>query len=389
MPDRIDVLIAEDDDIVRHALVDLVGSDPRLQVVGDVGDAQAAIDLADRLHPTVALLDVKMPQGGGVRAAREIGACSPGTAIVALTAYDDRETIVKMLRAGAIGYVVKGASPATIVDAIEASSRRAATLSPEVSVQVIEGFVALLDDAERISQEFAALNRTKAALLDTLAHEFLTPVTVITGSASTMAEYAERLSPSDVAMLAGMITNGVGRLRRLMDNVATACRLQSSTLNLRSTPTALRAVTERVQSEFAGSADALRFDIGLGDIEAWLDGALATRALSVVVENALQFSPEGERVRIDTIADLESAGFRVTDAGPGMSADERATAFDRFARLGNARNEAHQGMGLGLFLARRVMDLHGGTIEAESEPGHGASFTLLFPRYRTTLGDRD
>src|SRR5436309_14093271 len=98
--DRIRVLIADDEAAVRDALSDLIGSDESMEVVGTAGDADEAIELGRNERPDVALVDVKMPAGGGARAAREIRAESPQTHVVALSAYEDRSTVLEMLRAG-------------------------------------------------------------------------------------------------------------------------------------------------------------------------------------------------------------------------------------------------------------------------------------------------
>ena len=113
------ILIADDDASMRGALGDMLGSEPGYQVVALAADPESAIDLAGVHHPDVAILDVKMPGGGGIRAAEGIRAASPHTRIVALSAWDDGETMRRMLQAGASGYVVKGAAPDDIIGAIE------------------------------------------------------------------------------------------------------------------------------------------------------------------------------------------------------------------------------------------------------------------------------
>src|SRR5262245_13187310 len=106
--DRIRVMIADDEPILREALADLIAAEPSLELVGEAGDAEQAIALARARRPDVALLDVKMPAGGGPRAAREIRTCAPQTRIVALSAYDDRGSVLQMVECGAVGYLVKG-----------------------------------------------------------------------------------------------------------------------------------------------------------------------------------------------------------------------------------------------------------------------------------------
>jgi EAL domain-containing protein (putative c-di-GMP-specific phosphodiesterase class I)/DNA-binding NarL/FixJ family response regulator len=112
------VMIADDEEGIRDALSSLLDDDEQISVVGTGRDADQAIAIAAREHPDVALLDVRMPRGGGPRAAREIAQVSPGTELIALSANDDLDDIRAMVRAGAGAYLVKGEGSAEIVDAI-------------------------------------------------------------------------------------------------------------------------------------------------------------------------------------------------------------------------------------------------------------------------------
>ena len=116
------ILIADDDASMRGALGDLLSGEPGYEVVGLAADPQSAIELAGTHRPDVAILDVKMPGGGGVRAAEGIRAASPGTRIVALSAWDDGETMRRMRHAGASGYVVREAAPDDIMGPSSASA---------------------------------------------------------------------------------------------------------------------------------------------------------------------------------------------------------------------------------------------------------------------------
>jgi DNA-binding response OmpR family regulator len=117
-PSRLRVLIADDEPEVRETLMSVVDGDPGLELAGVAEDAEEAVEVARVTRPDVALLDVSMPGGGGTRAALGIGWRSPRTHMVALSLHDDRATIVDMIRAGATGYVVKGASCEEILDAL-------------------------------------------------------------------------------------------------------------------------------------------------------------------------------------------------------------------------------------------------------------------------------
>jgi EAL domain-containing protein (putative c-di-GMP-specific phosphodiesterase class I)/AmiR/NasT family two-component response regulator len=131
------VLIADDDAQVREILAALIDSEPSLELTDAVCDAEQAIMASARRPPTVAVLDVRMP-GGGEMAARGIKRVSPETRVLALTASDDRATVLGMLAAGADGYLVKGISVDAIVAAIVHAAAGPGSLSAEVTGDVIQ-----------------------------------------------------------------------------------------------------------------------------------------------------------------------------------------------------------------------------------------------------------
>ena len=107
MPTTVTVIAADDEPLVREALLALLADDSRLRVVGMAGDGLEVVDLAAEHQPTLALLDLRMPQGG-VACIRAVREASPRTKVVVLSAYDDAVSIVGVLRAGAIGFMTKG-----------------------------------------------------------------------------------------------------------------------------------------------------------------------------------------------------------------------------------------------------------------------------------------
>jgi PAS domain S-box-containing protein len=154
------VLIAEDTKPVREALSALVASEPGFDVVGIAADADEAIELAVAESPDVAILDVRMSRGGGPRAAGELRKRSPRTRVLALSAYEDRATVVEMLRCGAVGYLLKGAEPSEIVEAVRRSVRGQASLSVAIVARVLEDVSerVRIEEVERRSEQgFAAV----------------------------------------------------------------------------------------------------------------------------------------------------------------------------------------------------------------------------------------
>jgi DNA-binding NarL/FixJ family response regulator len=119
----ITVLVADDEGLVRTAVSDMLGAHPLIVVVGLAGDAATAIALARTHRPSVALLDVRMPGGGGVEAARGIRLASPGTRILAHSAFDDARSVTAMLAAGAEGLIVKGTDAPEILARVLAAGQ--------------------------------------------------------------------------------------------------------------------------------------------------------------------------------------------------------------------------------------------------------------------------
>ncbi len=150
--DPIRVLIADDEPALRGALAELLAHEDHVVLIGSAGDADEAIQLADDGQPDVALVDVKMPAGGGPRAAREIVRVSPATRVIALSAFEDRLTVLEMLRAGAVGYLVKGTGADEILDSIERVMGGGASLSAEVIGGIVQELTSQLR-REEIEQE--------------------------------------------------------------------------------------------------------------------------------------------------------------------------------------------------------------------------------------------
>jgi EAL domain-containing protein (putative c-di-GMP-specific phosphodiesterase class I) len=151
-------MIADDEPALRHALAALFAHEEGLVLVGEAGDADQAIEVAVERRPDIALVDVNMPAGGGPRAARGIIRVSPQTRVIALSAFEDRPTVLEMLRAGAVGYLVKGTAGQDIMGSISKVFDGGASLSAEV----IDGLVLELSSKlryEEIEQQQLAARR--------------------------------------------------------------------------------------------------------------------------------------------------------------------------------------------------------------------------------------
>ncbi|MEX1047453.1 MAG: ATP-binding protein [Actinomycetota bacterium] len=377
----IEVLIAEDEGAVRQALAELVESDSGMRVAGTAADAEEAIQLADRIHPDVALVDVKMPGGGGPRAAREIRERSPETHVVALSAYEDRRTVLEMLRAGVVGYIVKGTPAEEILYTIRRSMKGQGSLSVEVTGDVIQELAILLERSETLAGELQELDRLKSELIQTLSHELFTPLTAIQGFALTVKERGGDLSMEEIQTLAGGVSRASDRISRLVGNLAALARLDREGLELSTRPLVGGEVVARALEEFPHQRDRVQPPdaSSFPDAKVWADLDLAVRALVVLVDNALSLSPEEAPIDISLRARGGELEISVADRGPGVSPELRGQIFAPFTQGDATTTRIHQGLGIGLYLARRIMSAHGGKIDVNPRPGGGSVFVLEFP----------
>jgi signal transduction histidine kinase len=375
----IDVLVADDDDSVRTALSEMIQDEPSMRLVAAARDACEAIELSARHRPDVALLDVRMP-GGGSHAARGIKTRSPDTRVLALSAYEDRATVLDMLRSGATGYLVKGASAEDVYVAIQRCVRGQSALSGEVTGGVIEQLVSLVERSERQSAELRELDRMKSEMIQILSHELFTPVTTIQGVAGTLASGWDRLTLGEAEQMVESVSRASARLRRLIGNITAAAGLSREGAEISTRPVSPDQVLSAVVEEFRPARDRIQFAVNADpSVRMWANLDLAVRAVALLLENALEYSPEEEPVEIDVREMGSMVQFAVSDRGPGLPEESTAAIFDAFHQGDASTARGHDGLGIGLFLARRIMDAHRGELTACPRSGGGTTVIGSFP----------
>jgi DNA-binding NarL/FixJ family response regulator len=158
------VAIADDHPTVRSGLKALLSSVEGIEVVGDSADGAAVVELALRERPQVVVMDIRMPGQDGIDATRRLAAEAPEVAVLILTMLEDDESVFAAMRAGARGYVLKGAEQEEIVGAIHAVSRGEAIFGPEVAQRVLQLF-----GSERPAEPFPSLTTREREILDLMA----------------------------------------------------------------------------------------------------------------------------------------------------------------------------------------------------------------------------
>jgi two-component system, NarL family, response regulator DevR len=148
------LLIVDDHEVVRQGLVALLGRRPEFQVVAEAGTAAEAVAAARRFEPDLVIMDVRLPDGSGIEACREIRADLPNTRVVILTSYPDEDAVLSAIVAGASGYLLKQVRARDLVAALEAVGRGESLLDPAVTGRVLERVrrIATSDQPDELAQ---------------------------------------------------------------------------------------------------------------------------------------------------------------------------------------------------------------------------------------------
>lgn len=138
MKSKTRILIADDHPLLREALCQVFSNQKDMEIVGQAGNGEEAIDLASQLKPDILVMDIMMPKFDGLEASRQIKKISPNTAILILTAYDDDSYVLGLLEAGATGYLMKSAKGQDLVEAVRAVRAGESVLHPKIIEKLLK-----------------------------------------------------------------------------------------------------------------------------------------------------------------------------------------------------------------------------------------------------------
>lgn len=172
-PQPIRILLVDDQRLMREGLRILLDLEPDLEVVGEVGDGRAAVEIFPELRPDVTLMDIRMPELDGVEATRRILTRHPEARVIILTTFDDDEYVFEGIRAGALGYLLKAASGEELAAAIRTVAKGGALIEPSVARRVMAEFARLSHPSERTQEKLLdPLSEREIEVLKLLAQGF-------------------------------------------------------------------------------------------------------------------------------------------------------------------------------------------------------------------------
>lgn len=241
------------------------------------------------------------------------------------------------------------------------------------------GAVVVLNDVTRLRR----LETVRRDFVANVSHELKTPVTSIKGFLETLLEGAVD-DPANARRFLEIAARQADRLGAIIEDLLLLSRVEqdSDQYAIEKIPTALDPVVRGAVDVCRLKADrkGVRIDVRCeGDLQAKINPALLEQAVVNLVDNAIKYSDAGSAVEITTHRDGNAAVLTVRDHGAGIEAEHLPRLFERFYRVDKARSRALGGTGLGLAIVKHIVQAQGGSVDVESRPGTGTTFTLRFP----------
>jgi two-component system OmpR family sensor kinase len=304
----------------------------------------------------------------GIEATRRLKASRPGVEVVALTSMEEQRAVRDMLVAGASGYVLKDSDGDAIVHAVREAVTGGALLSPEVTPAVIEELTEALERERRRARQLelaqdALLERAahRQQLLGRVGHELRTPVTVILGIAQTLRR--GQMPEADIQTALAALEERAEGLARLVQRFEAVIEVGlTEWLNVTDLARAVAAQDARIH-----------VDAPHAPVMTTLNRTAGLRILEELVDNAVAFTPQGGTITIAVRAD-DGIAVRVIDQGPGIDPDAVARIFEPLEQGEQLHTRVHQGVGIGLSIARMSALAMDGDVVLEDTGPRGSTF---------------
>ena len=364
------VLLIEDNpgdaDLIRLRLVE-GQSAVKVDCVNRLSDGLASMT---KDTPSLVLLDLNLPDSHGAETFRRVMHHAPNTPVVVLSGQDDEALAMKAVHHGVQDYLIKG-------DVTSKQLERAIRYAVER-----QGLLRSLEISQKQQLDF------KNQFLSHVSHELRTPLTCIhqyvtlllDGLAGTVApEQADHLKT---------ILKSVNQLHAMIRDLLEATRAENGKLRIEPRCIALSELIRQAVAMMRPTAEAKHVGLEMGlDHRIPLVYADPDRVVEVLInllDNAIKFTPAEGSVMVKACiveTDRETVYISVSDTGRGISAEAKTLIFERLYQDPESVDNNRSGLGLGLFICRELVRLHGGRIWISSEPGQGSTFTFTLPLY--------
>jgi sigma-B regulation protein RsbU (phosphoserine phosphatase) len=364
------VLLIEDNpgdaDLVRLRLIES-RSDVDVSCVSRLSDGLASLE---EHSPAIVLLDLNLPDSSGAETFRKILKRAPGVPIVVLSGREDEELALKALHQGVQDYLVKGAFD---------SKQLARAVRYAVERQAL---ITSLDMSRKQQLQF------KDEFLSHVSHELRTPLTCIHQFVTILLDGLAGVISGEQREHLQTALRSVNQLRSMIGDLLEATRAETGKLRVDTRCISVASVIGQTVAMMRNMAAERHVGLEIGaDSRVPLVQADPSRVLQVLtclIDNAIKFTPANGSVIVKAClvdSDSDFVYVSVTDTGRGVSPEARPLIFERLYQDPNAMDGSRKGLGLGLYIARQIVQLHGGRIWVESQLGRGSTFCFTLPLF--------
>lgn len=366
-------------------------------------DAESAVTRARLLKPGVVILDEGLPNDGGYETCRRIKSEDGCEAIptLILASRERVEDGAEWFHAGAADYIAKPPREEETLARVFAhislggyrqNMNRLVTERTEELSDAVRLLKTEVARRKRMEQELTLakeraeeMSRLKSSFLANINHEFRTPMTGILGLTKLLASDLEE--PDQIEM-AENIEKAGRRLMRTLNSIIYLSALESEKISIMLRETKVDRLVKELQREYEAAAEekGLTFALDLSGSEMVVcsDERYLAQALGNILDNAVKFTVEGGvTLAVAHVGDPGNGGafieFRIKDTGVGVEEEFHDVIFEEYRQVSEGLSRSHDGMGIGLSIARKMINLMNGEIELTSEPGGGSEFLVRLP----------
>jgi two-component system sensor histidine kinase BarA len=316
------------------------------------------------------LTDIMMPNMGGIELIEKSHEILPNLITIVITAHANLETAVKALQQGAYDYIVKPFDPEIILPVIERGLEKS-----RISQRNVE--------LTHVTKKMKELEQMKSDLLDTITHEFSTPIAIIKAYIDMYID--GHLDPSSTRYLEGLksIRSAVTRLERLVMNLLTLSMGRGKTLELKKEKILIQDIISSALTQLQEDITKknlnvlLNLDPNLPTLEG--DPTKLSIAMLNLVDNAVKFNKPNGTIRISAsrLEKSNGIGVAISDTGIGIPDEKIPQLYNPFTQVDMSSTREHQGTGLGLAVAKTIIEAHGGKLTLKSKVGKGTTFIFV------------
>jgi len=379
MPTSVTIIVVDDDMGTRVTLCGIL-EDAGYKVIGLERGTEAREAIRENNFDVI-ITDIRLPDVGGMEILEVAKEINPDAAVIMITGYASIETAVDAVNQGAYAYFVKPLNPDEIKTTI-ANVLRQQRLSRENKrlVESLQCSNKLLNEA---NEKLKKVTQTKSDFLAHMSHELRTPLNIVIGFSELMLdETPGKINEEQRQCLDDILSSG-NQLLNLINDILDLSKVESGKMELKLRDIIIANIMKSLKSAvmpmLLPKKQDLEIDIEEGIPPVYADKSKVEQVLLNLLNNATKFTSDGGKLKIEVARNNDWCQISVIDDGIGIREDDYERIFESFNQLTNPLVAEQGGTGLGLTIARQIIERHGGRIWVESEYGKGSRFSFTIP----------